>query len=90
MDQLQPLIVESVQLLLLGMGTVFIILTMLIFLISFSSKLLARYDDEPPHVSAPVKAQAPANNQAAAADEGQLVAVISSAISAYKKKHSAK
>ena len=89
MDQLQPLIVESFQLLLLGMGTVFIILTMLIFLISFSSKLLARYEDEPPHVSAPVKTQAPVN-QAAASDDSQLVAVISSAISAYKKRHSNK
>ncbi len=85
MDQLQPLIVESFQLLLLGMGTVFIILTMLIFLISFSSKLLARYEDEPPHVSAPVKSQV-AVNQDTAANDGQLVAVISSAISAYKKR----
>ncbi|MDJ0832986.1 MAG: OadG family protein [Gammaproteobacteria bacterium] len=89
MEQLQPLIVESVQLLLLGMGTVFIILTMLIFLISFSSKFLARYEDEPPHVSAPVKPRTPAN-QVAAANDSQLVAVISSAISAYKKRHSEK
>ena len=88
MENLQPLINESVQLLLIGMGTVFIILTMLIFLISFSSKLLSRYEEEAPFLSAPVKTQ-PAE-PVATSDDNQLVAVISSAIRAYKNKHSVK
>ena len=88
MDNLQSLINDSVQLMFIGMGTVFIILTMLIFLISFSSKLLSRYEEEPPYLSAPVKTQS--TETVSTSEDSQLVAVISSAIRAYKNKHSAK
>ena len=86
MQNLQPLIIESAQLMLIGMGTVFIILVMLIFLINIVSKLLSSLslDDGQDEIRAAfgVNRQKPANTS-----DQQLIAVISSAISTYKKQH---
>ena len=86
MENLQALINESLQLLLIGMGTVFVILTMLIFLITMVSKLFENYEDEPVHAL-------PSNPGTAKANPGlgsqeQLVAVISAAISTFKQRQS--
>ena len=86
MENLQPLINESLQLLLIGMGTVFVILGMLIFLITMVSKLFEDYEDEPVH---PLT-----NNPGAAAagrakdSQDELVAVISAAIQVFKQRQS--
>lgn len=86
MDKLQPLINESAQLMLIGMGTVFFILIMLIFLISIVSKVVMslKLEDEPVAARAAFKV----NRKPAATDDSELIAVISSAISTYKKQHS--
>jgi len=86
MDKLQPLINESAQLMLIGMGTVFFILIMLIFLISIVSKVVMslKLEDEPVAARAAFKV----NRKPAATDDSELIAVISSAISTYKSRHS--
>lgn len=83
MDKLQPLIAESVQLLFIGMGTVFLILIMLIFLITLISKLLASYEDEPLPVTFPSATRA--SNPSTTKNDDELIAVISSAIHSYRK-----
>lgn len=85
MDNLQPLINESFQLMLIGMGTVFIILILLIFLINLVSKILMSFKPEE-HQEAPHSTVAASRKKPASTDQ-QLIAVISSAISAYKKQH---
>ena len=81
---LQELIIESLQLLLTGMGTVFIILVMLIFLINFVSNLLPEETiEETVHT-----ARATGMPAAGAGDNKDLIAVISAAVSSYRKKHS--
>lgn len=86
MDNLQPLINESAQLMLIGMGTVFIILVMLIFLITLVSKTLARFNfvDEPETTRAAFGVP----RKTAPNTDNELIAVISSAIKAYKNRHS--
>lgn len=84
MDNLQPLINESAQLMLIGMGTVFVILTMLIFLITFTSKLLENYADEPDEIHA---RSGHASAQKTVQSNNELIAVISSAINTYKNRH---
>ncbi len=86
MDKLQPLIIESAQLMLIGMGTVFIILVMLIFLITIVSKVVIslKLEDEPVATRAAFKV----NKKSAATDDSELIAVISSAISTYRSRHS--
>lgn len=85
MHDLQPLMLESAQLMLIGMGTVFIILIMLIFLINIVNKglTLLNPEDEAESVrtvySRTLKIPATADNE--------LIAVISSAISRYRKQH---
>ncbi len=83
MEQLQPLIAESVQLLLIGMGTVFVILVMMIFLINLMSKWLPDEVAEAHHHGQPTAAPAttPATNR------NELIAAISVAIKAYRSKH---
>ncbi|MBT3204494.1 MAG: OadG family protein [Gammaproteobacteria bacterium] len=87
MDKLQPLINESAQLMLIGMGTVFIILIMLIFLINVVSKLVITFklEDEP---ATTARAAYTVSKKITATNDNELIAVISSAISTYKKQHS--
>jgi oxaloacetate decarboxylase gamma subunit len=86
MDNLQPLIIESAQLLLIGMGTVFIILIMLIFLINLTSKMLSGFSDEPDNLHA---LGGHATSQYPVQSNDELIAVISTAVSTYKKRSSA-
>jgi sodium pump decarboxylase gamma subunit len=82
MDNIQTLMIESVQLLFIGMGTVFIILGILIFLISSISKILPEEVVEH-HFAQPIRA-GNTNNQT---DNKELIAVISTAINAFKKRN---
>jgi oxaloacetate decarboxylase gamma subunit len=85
MEHLQPLIAQSLQLMLIGMGTVFIILTMLIFLIGMISKLIPQEMPEPlPRISRTAYESPPSG----ADKDRELVSVISAAITAYRHKHS--
>lgn len=85
MDHLQPLIIQSLELLLIGMGTVFIILVMLIFLINAVSKILQRYGFE----DGPITPQSTPTQSSTSvgADQTTLIAVISAAINTYRKRH---
>lgn len=82
MDNVQSLMIESVQLLLIGMGSVFIILGILIFLISTVSRILPEE----------VVEHFPTANRATPAqtknDNKELIAVISMAINAFRKSSS--
>ena len=80
MENLTPLINESIELLFIGMGSVFTILTLLIFLITFASKLLSGFADPEPVSRRPAAAKSPGDDQ-------ELIAVISAAINSYKKRH---
>lgn len=84
MENIQALINESLQLLLIGMGTVFVILVMLIFLITMVSKLFEGYEDEPVHALPSKPAAGNAGQPAGSQD--QLVAVISAAIQVFKQR----
>ena len=81
MENLQPLIIESAQLLLIGMGTVFVILIMMIFLINLASRLLPE-DPVAPTAGTSRKVQ----SKPVANDANELIAVIGSAIKAYRNK----
>jgi sodium pump decarboxylase gamma subunit len=85
MDHLLPLIIQSGQLFLIGMGTVFIILVMLIFCITLISKLLPEEKVVPFHpVSQPTSAESKASTST---NNSELVAVISATIKAFKNRH---
>lgn len=86
MDNLESLIIQSAELMLIGMGTVFIILTMLIFLISLVSRLLPE-EDQPMAVGNQPNSQIAQTTPTQKNNQTELVAVISSAIKAFKKNH---
>ena len=90
MDQLQPLILESLQLLLLGMGTVFVILVLLIVLITLVSRMFADYQDEPLHDGVRRPGSVHASSIPSADTQDQVIAVISAAVSAYRHRHTRK
>ena len=71
------LLVQGVELMLLGMGIVFGFLTILVFTLRGMSLLADRLDDTP---EIPVAAPEPIN----VSDNRQLVAVISAAVSRYR------
>ena len=74
---INQLMIESLQLLALGMGAVFIILISLIVLITLVSQILP---EETPAPAAPAK-------PAAAAKNNDHVAAIAAAVQQYRKKH---
>lgn len=75
---IENLLVQSLQLLVLGMGTVFVILSLLIGIIQLLSRLL------PPEAPA-TSGQRPAGSDQAPAEE--LIAVIQAAIHRHLKKN---
>ncbi len=80
------LINEGLNLMMFGMGFVFVFLTLLVFATGLMSRLVTRYIPEP----APIARKSPrlaATPAAAAADDQQLVAVISAAIKKYRSHH---
>ena len=86
MENLQSLMVESLQLLFIGMGSVFTILTMLIFLITIISKLLPEET-----VVAHKPATRPTNNNVQqTSNNGEIVAAISVAVNSFRNKNSSK
>ena len=87
MNSLQPLIIASAELLLIGMGTVFILLILLIFLITLVSKILTRFNlVDPPQPPKRRTVQAASTN-ATTTSNNELIAVISCAIKAHKNRH---
>lgn len=80
------LISEGFSLMLLGMGFVFLFLSLLVLVTSLMSKIIHRYCPEPllsvPSTSCP----APVNNPEGLDDPGELVAAISAAIHMHRAK----
>lgn len=88
MNHLIPLIIESIQLMFIGMGTVFLLLTLMIFLISLVNRLLSAYAEAHPEaVLHPVYSAPTLKTTQSKGDDSQLIAVISSAVSRYRKDH---
>lgn len=79
--------IESIQLLFIGMGTVFIILGLLIFLISLVSKILPEEVVEQHFATSRTSTPTSNSNQP---DNNELIAVISMAVSAFKKRNTSK
>jgi oxaloacetate decarboxylase gamma subunit len=78
---IEELLMQGLNLMLLGMGMVFFILTLLIFILKWTSALIAKYvpHTEPPAVLAP-KVVATANPES----DPDLLAAISIAIHRYR------
>jgi sodium pump decarboxylase gamma subunit len=78
------LLVDGVLLAVVGMGTVFAFLTIMVYWISFSSKILSRFAHLLPEQEQPVKkAPAPKKQE----DSGALLAVIGAAVKRYRSTH---
>ncbi len=75
---------QGLSLMIVGMGTVFIFLSLLVFCITVSSKFLNRFWPESPSTHA--DSITTDSSQVEANDEA-LVAVITSAVHQYRKKH---
>ena len=73
---MDELINQGLQLMALGMGTVFLFLGLLIFVITLVSRVIQKYE---------LKAEAPANTSTSSHDD--LVDVISAAIQQYRSDH---
>lgn len=70
----------------IGMGSVFLILGLLIVLINMVTNILSTFELEDEPVTS--RTAFGATKKAAANPDGELVAVISSAIARYRKRHS--
>jgi len=83
---LMKLLVDGLMLMVLGMGTVFLFLGIMVAWIGFSSRILARFshllpDQEPAPARKPQAKKALATGRE---DDATLVAVVSAAISRYR------
>ncbi len=80
------LLSEGLELMIFGMGFVFVFLTLLVFVTGLMSKLVTKYGPAP--VTKPAKKRTPASASASAgapaANNDELVAVISAAVHKYR------
>ena len=80
---MNELLAEGLNLMLLGMGAVFVFLTLLVFITGFMSKLVGRYS---PTVSPAAVTPAPVTPESTAGDNQQLLAVITAAIHKHRSR----
>lgn len=73
---------EGVNLMMIGMGAVFVFLVLLVFATSIMSSLISRFLPEPQIPSTPT-----ATGQPPQANDGQLMAVIAAAIHRHRSRH---
>lgn len=78
---MSDLMSNAVNLMLVGMGFVFVFLTILVFVTSFMSKMVNKYAPAP-QPKAPAATPAPAASQ-----DAQLLAVLSAAVAKYRSDH---
>ena len=74
---------EAIDLMFVGMGFVFIILVLLVFVVTLMSKLVVRFAPEPE----PVARGASNANLNNASSDSQLLAVLSAAVAKYRSDH---
>lgn len=79
---MSQLMSDAVSLMLVGMGFVFVFLTILVFLTGLMSKLVLKYAPAPEPV-APAAKPAPQDNL----NDPQLLAVLSAAVAKYRSDH---
>jgi oxaloacetate decarboxylase gamma subunit len=72
---------QAFELLVVGMGFVFVFLTILVFATTFMSKLTTRFIPEPKPVPTPASPAKPAM------DDATLMAVITAAVNKYRSQH---
>ncbi len=85
MEQLQPLILQSLEMLVIGMGTVFIILGLLILTINLVTNLVSRFAQEPEPPTFPTANRT--ERTTLQQDDREVLAVISAAINRYRKQN---
>ncbi|WP_163834809.1 OadG family protein [Spartinivicinus ruber] len=81
---MSELLNEGLNLMLFGMGFVFVFLTLLIFATALMSRLISKFGEEE---VIPVSQAAPSSTVADKQQDEQLVAVISAAIKQYRSRH---
>jgi len=81
-SEMSELMSDAINLMVVGMGFVFVFLTILVFVTSFMSKMVIKYAPAP-EPKAPV-APAQTNN---ASNDAQLLAVLSAAVAKYRSDH---
>ena len=74
---------EGVNLMVIGMGAVFVFLVLLVFATSVMSSLISRFLPEPQIPSTPTAT----GQQPTQANDGQLMAVIAAAIHRHRSRH---
>lgn len=77
----QQLLGEGVQLMLIGMGSVFIFLSVLVLTLKLVSALVKRIEPNQPTITIPVR-----TNPTPVSDQQEIVAVITAAISQYRSR----
>ncbi|MGB0713875.1 MAG: OadG family protein [Gammaproteobacteria bacterium] len=82
---IEELLIKAVELMILGMGSVFIILTLMVGLILATSRILGTWFPEEPVATG--AAPRPAAAKGAEQDDSELVAVIQAAIHRYRASH---
>jgi len=83
---MNPLMLEGINLMVIGMGAVFLFLTLLVFTTTLMSKLVNKFAPPAPAPAAkPVIAASP--NPPNQVSDGQLLAVISAAIHRHRSRH---
>ncbi|MGB3621532.1 oxaloacetate decarboxylase [Ketobacter sp. MCCC 1A13808] len=75
---------EGVNLMVVGMGAVFVFLMLLVFTTSVMSALVARFLPQPNH---PVVTETPTPARATGTDNSTLMAVITAAIHQHRSRH---
>jgi oxaloacetate decarboxylase gamma subunit len=76
------LVVESLKFMVLGMGIVFILLALIVFLTNLQAKLVGKYFPDKPKEAVGGKSNAAAS---ANSNDGAVVAAIVAAVTEYKK-----
>jgi len=84
---MNPLMLEGINLMAIGMGAVFTFLTLLVFTTTLMSKLVNKYAPPAPEPAAQPSAAAAPSNQPNQVSDGQLLAVISAAIHRHRSRH---
>lgn len=77
---MSELMTDAVNLMVVGMGFVFVFLVILVFLTSFMSKVVTKYLPAPE----PVAAKASKTKKPNASNDAQLLAVLSAAVAEYR------
>lgn len=78
---MSDLLANALELLMLGMGFVYLFLTILVYATTFMSKLVLKYAPEP---TPPASKQIQAAPQNASSSDEQLLAVLSAAVEKYR------